>query len=57
MKLIQNSLLGYRQKARLSVKYVIKKDKVLIEFREINARYGADIQRCEIVDPSNQSTY
>lgn len=39
----------YRYKARLSVKDVIKKNKVLIGFHEHNGRYVADIDRCPIL--------
>lgn len=39
----------YRNKARLSVKDVIKKNKVLIGFHEHNGRYVADIDRCPIL--------
>ena len=42
---------GYRRKARLSVKYVEKKARVLVGFRESNGRYVADIQRCEVLHP------
>ena len=48
--------LGLSSKSVIERK-ICNKNKVLIRFREINARYVADIQRCEIVDPSNQSTY
>jgi len=43
---------GYRRKARLSVKYVEKKARVLVGFRESNGRYVADIQRCEVLHPA-----
>jgi len=43
---------GYRRKARLSVKYVEKKGRVLVGFRESNGRYVADIQRCEVLHPA-----
>ncbi len=39
----------YRYKARLSVKDVIKKNKVLIGFHEHNGRYVADISSCAIL--------
>jgi 23S rRNA (uracil1939-C5)-methyltransferase len=39
------SLWGYRQKARLSVKHVKKKNKVLVGFREIDGRFVADIKQ------------
>lgn len=40
---------GYRRKARLSVKYVGKKQTVLVGFHEKNGRYIAAINRCEIL--------
>ena len=42
---------GYRRKARLSVKHVAKKGKVLVGFRERQPRFIADIGRCEVLDP------
>jgi 23S rRNA (uracil1939-C5)-methyltransferase len=38
---------GYRRKARLSVKDVAKKGKVLVGFRELDGRFVADLSRCE----------
>ncbi len=43
---------GYRRKARLSVKFVEKKGRVLVGFRETNGRYVADIGRCEVLHPA-----
>ena len=43
---------GYRRKGRLSVKYVDKKGRVLVGFRETNGRYVADIRRCEVLHPA-----
>lgn len=43
---------GYRRKARLGVRYVIKKEKLLVGFREKFSNYLADIQACEVLHPS-----
>lgn len=43
---------GYRRKARLGVKYVAGKNKVLVGFRERDARFLANLERCEILHPS-----
>ena len=42
---------GYRRKARLGVRYVTKKDAVLVGFREKNGRFIADIKECHILYP------
>ena len=42
---------GYRHKARLSVKYVTKKDRVLVGFNEKGTRYVADMNSCEVLTP------
>ena len=42
---------GYRQRARLSVRHVIKKGKTLVGFREKNGKYVADMRHCEILPP------
>ena len=43
---------GYRRKARLAVKHVYKKERVLVGFRERNKPYVADMHRCETLHPS-----
>ena len=42
---------GYRRRARLVVKYVEKKDRLLVGFREKYSPFVADISRCEILHP------
>jgi 23S rRNA (uracil1939-C5)-methyltransferase len=42
---------GYRERARLSVKHVIKKAKTLVGFHEKRSSYVADMQTCEILTP------
>jgi len=42
---------GYRRKARLGVKFVRKKGRVLVGFRERNTPYLADMSRCEVLIP------
>lgn len=42
---------GYRSRARLSVRHVVKKDRVLVGFREKRSRYVADLRRCEVLNP------
>lgn len=42
---------GYRRRARLGVRYVNKKDRLLIGFREKFSNFLTDMPRCEILDP------
>lgn len=44
-------LWGYRRKARLGVKHVAKKERVLVGFREKGTPYLALLERCEVLDP------
>jgi len=45
------SCWGYRRKARLGVKYVPKKGRVLVGFREKGSSFLADIRSCEVLHP------
>ena len=42
---------GYRHKARLSVKYVAKKQRVLVGFIEKGTNFVADMNTCEVLVP------
>ncbi len=42
---------GYRRKARLGVKHVLKKGRVLVGFRERSASFVADMNSCEVLHP------
>ena len=42
---------GYRQRARLSVRHVLKKGKTLVGFHEKRSSFVADMSRCEILTP------
>lgn len=43
---------GYRNKARLAAKYVHKKGRLLVGFREKRAPYVADLTRCDVLHAS-----
>ena len=45
-------LWGYRRRARLAARYVDKKQKVLVGFREKSSSFIADISRCETLHPA-----
>jgi len=42
---------GYRERARLSVRHVIKKGRTLVGFHEKRSSFVADMQHCEILAP------
>jgi 23S rRNA (uracil1939-C5)-methyltransferase len=42
---------GYRERARLSVRHVIKKGRTLVGFHEKRSSFVADMQQCEILAP------
>jgi 23S rRNA (uracil1939-C5)-methyltransferase len=46
---IQGPAWGYRLRARLSVRYVEKKDTVLVGFHERKSRYVADMTQCLVL--------
>ncbi|MFP4280714.1 MAG: 23S rRNA (uracil(1939)-C(5))-methyltransferase RlmD, partial [Halochromatium sp.] len=43
---------GYRRKARLGVRWVAKKGRVLVGFRERGSSFIADVRRCEVLHPA-----
>jgi 23S rRNA (uracil1939-C5)-methyltransferase len=43
---------GYRQRARLSVRHVVKKGVVLVGFHERKSRYVADMRSCAVLPPA-----
>ena len=49
---LTDSPWGYRRKGRLSAKFVDKKGRVLVGFRESNGRYVADIASCDVLHPA-----
>ncbi|MGJ8670039.1 MAG: 23S rRNA (uracil(1939)-C(5))-methyltransferase RlmD [Oceanococcus sp.] len=51
LQALTGPLWGYRRRARLGVKYVHKKERVLVGFRERGKPYVADIVQCEVLDP------
>ena len=48
---VVHKVWGYRRRARLAVKYVAKKGRALVGFREFGAPYVADMWSCEVLHP------
>ena len=48
---IEGPTWGYRYRARLSVRYVIKKGIMLVGFHERKSRYVADMEVCPVLPP------
>ena len=46
---LRGPVWGYRRRARLGAKYVIKKGKVLVGFRERLGPFIADVQHCDVL--------
>jgi 23S rRNA (uracil1939-C5)-methyltransferase len=49
---LRSPAFGYRNKARLGVKFVQAKGKVLVGFRETNGRFLADLESCLTLHPT-----
>lgn len=49
---IVGDIWGYRRKARIGIKFVPQKDKVVVGFRERKGRYIANLHSCEVLHPS-----
>lgn len=48
---IEGPAWGYRDRGRLSVRYVRKKGEVLVGFHERKSRYVADMRECRVLPP------
>ncbi len=49
---IEGPAWGYRYRARLSVRHVVKKGMVLVGFHERKSRYIADMRSCAVLPPT-----
>ncbi len=52
LKPLQVQSWGYRRKARLGIRYVAKKNKILVGFREKKSSFITNMSRCEVLHPS-----
>ena len=51
LPVISGAVVGYRRKARLAVRWVGKKDKALVGFREGSSSFITDMDSCIVLDP------
>ncbi len=51
MEPLRSEPWGYRRKARLGVKWVARKGRVLVGFRERSSPFLADMEECPVLDP------
>jgi 23S rRNA (uracil1939-C5)-methyltransferase len=51
LPVISGPVLGYRRKARLAVRYVAKKGKALVGFREQKSAFITDMEGCAVLEP------
>jgi 23S rRNA (uracil1939-C5)-methyltransferase len=51
LRAIEGPAWGYRDRARLSVRYVARKGEVLVGFHERKSRYVADMRECHVLAP------
>ena len=51
LAVISGPELGYRRKARLAVRYVAKKERVLVGFREQHSSFITDMDSCAVLEP------
>lgn len=49
--ILNRSPWGYRRKARLGVRHVVRKGRVLVGFRERGSSFVADIEHCHVLHP------
>jgi 23S rRNA (uracil1939-C5)-methyltransferase len=52
IKPLTSDVWGYRRKARLGVRFVTKKDKAIVGFRERSSNFLTDMDSCEVLHPS-----
>jgi 23S rRNA (uracil1939-C5)-methyltransferase len=48
---LQADVWGYRRRARLAARWVPKKNRTVVGFRERSTPYVADLKRCEVLQP------